>query len=139
MITSNWRCRVDERADDPVVTVYGSGSGWPNKIIKLPLLPLIVLAGPLRPRHAACIAASRDHWAMTSQPNLWRLIRWPILLLGVAGLGIGTATVLDRTAAREWALTIGAPSLTVLLPVSLLWLVAALVIYAVRRRRTSSR
>jgi hypothetical protein len=76
---------------------------------------------------------------MTSQPNLWRLIRWPILLLCVAGLGIGTATVLDRTAAREWALTIGAPSLTVLLPVSLLWLVAALVIYAVRRRHTSSR
>jgi hypothetical protein len=68
------------------------------------------------------------------------MIRWPILLLGVAGLGIVAATLLDRTVAREWALTIGAPSLTVLLPVGLLWLIVTVVIYARRRRRhTSSR
>ena len=35
------------------------------------------------------------------------------------------ATVLDRSAAREWALTIGGPALTVLLPVGLAWLVVA--------------
>jgi hypothetical protein len=81
-----------------------------------------------------------DNWTMTSQPNLWRVIRWPILLLGVAGLGIAAAAVLDRTVAREWALTIGAPSLAVLLPAGLLWLIAAIVVFAVlRRRHTSSR
>jgi hypothetical protein len=56
-----------------------------------------------------------------------KAIRWPLLALAVAGLGIGVAVALDRTAAREWALTIGAPALTVLLPVGLIWLVVAVI------------
>ena len=66
--------------------------------------------------------------------NLWRAVRWPLLVLAIADVGIGVATALDRTAAREWALTIGAPALTVLLPIGLLWLVMAVIRYVVRRR-----
>jgi hypothetical protein len=32
-----------------------------------------------------------------------KAIRWPLLVLAVAGLGTGVAVALDRTAAREWA------------------------------------
>jgi hypothetical protein len=78
-----------------------------------------------------------DNRTMTSRANWWRTIRWPLLLLGVAVLGIVVAAVLDRTAAREWALTIGAPSLTILLPASLLWLVIS-IIYVLLRRRDPS-
>jgi len=41
--------------------------------------------------------------------------------------------VLDRTAAREYALVIGAPSLTVLLPIALVWLIVAAVVQVTRR------
>jgi hypothetical protein len=41
--------------------------------------------------------------------------------------------VLDRTASSEWALTIGGPALTVLLPVGLVWLAIAVIVYLVRR------
>ncbi len=44
----------------------------------------------------------------------WRAVRWPLLVLAIAAVGIGLATVLDRTASSEWALTIGGPALTVL-------------------------
>lgn len=71
---------------------------------------------------------------MRSGSDLWRAVRWPLLTLAIAGLGVGVATALDRTAAREWALTIGGPALTVLLPVSLVWLVVALIRYIVQRR-----
>jgi len=71
---------------------------------------------------------------MPAGPDLWRAVRWPLLLVVVAGVGIAAAAVLDRTDAREWALTIGAPALTVLLPLGVLWLLVAVVVYAVRRR-----
>jgi hypothetical protein len=70
---------------------------------------------------------------MQPERGLWRALRWPLLVLGVAGVGIVVAVVLDRTASREWALTIGAPALTVLLPVGLVWLVVAVIVYVVRR------
>jgi hypothetical protein len=70
-----------------------------------------------------------------SGSDLWRAVRWPLLVLAIAGLGIGLAAVLDRTAAREWALTIGGPALTVLLPVGLVWLLVAVVRYVVQSRR----
>ena len=71
---------------------------------------------------------------MRADRDLWRAIRWPLLVLAVAGVGIGLATLLDRTVAREGALTIGGPSLIVLLPVGLVWLVAAVIRYVVKRR-----
>jgi hypothetical protein len=70
--------------------------------------------------------------------GLWRAVRWPLLVLMVAGVGIVVATVLDRTAGNEWSLTIGAPALTVLLPVGLVWLVVAVIVYLVRRRGANS-
>lgn len=76
---------------------------------------------------------------MTSHPTLWQAVRWPSLLLGVAVLGIVVAALLDRTAAREWALTIGAPSLTILLPAGLLWLAVSIIRWLIRRRRHPSR
>jgi hypothetical protein len=75
---------------------------------------------------------------MRAERSLWRAIRWPLLLLVVAGAGIAVAAVLDRTAVREWALTIGAPALTVLLPVGLVWLLVAVVLYVVRRQGARS-
>jgi hypothetical protein len=69
--------------------------------------------------------------------RLWRAVRWPLLVLAVAVVGVGVAAVLDRTASREWALTIGAPALTVLLPVGLVWLLVALVVHLVRRQDAS--
>jgi hypothetical protein len=70
-----------------------------------------------------------------ARSDLGRAVRWPLLVLAIAALGIAVATVLDHTAAREWALTIGGPALIVLLPVGLLWLLVAVVGHVVRRRR----
>ena len=72
---------------------------------------------------------------MRRRSDLWRAVRWPLLILAIAGLGIGAAVALDRTAAREWALNIGGPALVVLLPIGLVWLVVALITDVVRRRR----
>jgi hypothetical protein len=64
----------------------------------------------------------------------WRAVRWPLLVLAVAGAGIGVAGALDRTSAREGALTIGGPALTVLLPIGLVWLAVAVIRYVVKSR-----
>jgi hypothetical protein len=69
--------------------------------------------------------------------GLWRAVRWPLLVLAVAVAGVGVGAVLDRTDGREWALTIGGPALTVLLPVGLVWLLVAVVVYLVRRQGAS--
>jgi hypothetical protein len=44
------------------------------------------------------------------------------------------ALVLDQTSAREYALVIGAPALTVLLPIALVWLAIAAAVHLLRRR-----
>jgi hypothetical protein len=69
-----------------------------------------------------------------TKPSLWRTIRWPIGLLAVAILGIAVALVLDRTSAREYALVIGAPALTIALPIALIWLAVATILHVSRRR-----
>lgn len=61
--------------------------------------------------------------------SLWRAVRWPSAVL-VAGLvGIATATLLDERYSSEWSLTVGAPSLWLLLPVGAVWLVVAVVVH----------
>jgi hypothetical protein len=71
---------------------------------------------------------------MLAQHNLWRTARWPLLVIAIALLGIVAAMLMDRTVYREWALTIGAPSLWAVLPVGVIWLVALLVEHARHRR-----
>lgn len=77
---------------------------------------------------------------MRSDGDLWRTVRWPLLVLAIGGVGFGVATVLDRTvpgtALGELSLPIGAPSLFILLPGGLVWLVVAVIIYVVKNRRT---
>jgi di/tricarboxylate transporter len=68
---------------------------------------------------------------MGAPPDLWRAVRWPLLVLAVAGLAVAVA--LDQTEAREWALTIGGPALVVLLPIGLIWLAVAVIRYVVQR------
>ena len=81
---------------------------------------------------------------MHNEPTLWQAVRWPLLILAVAAVaavaavGIAAATVLDRTSAREYALVLGAPALTVLLPAGSGLLVVAVIRYAVRRRRATA-
>jgi hypothetical protein len=75
---------------------------------------------------------------MQPKPGMWRAVRWPLLVLAIAGVGIGVATVPDRTARNEWALTIGALALTVLLPIGLVWLAVAVIIDVARRQGVNS-
>ena len=70
------------------------------------------------------------------QQDLWAATRAPLSILAVAVVGIGIAFALDQTSAREHALTIGAPALTLLLPLGLVWLGVALTLHW--RRRTSA-
>jgi hypothetical protein len=75
-----------------------------------------------------------DNWGVDTKRSMWPTVRWPLLLLAFALAGIAIATVLDQTSAREYALVIGAPALTVLLPIALVWLAIAAVVH-IRRRR----
>ena len=70
---------------------------------------------------------------MGAPPDLWRAVRWPLLVLAVAGLAVAVAAALDQTEAREWALTIGGPALVVLLPIGLIGLAVAVIRYVVQR------
>jgi hypothetical protein len=67
--------------------------------------------------------------------GLWRSVRWPVAALLLSTALVVVAFVLDAQPAgraRDTALLIGAPALFVLLPLSVLWLVVALVLH-VRR------
>jgi len=72
---------------------------------------------------------------MALEHSLWRAVRWPLVVLLVAMVGIATATILDEVYSSEWSLTIGAPSLWLLLPVGAGWLVVAVVTYLMHNRR----
>lgn len=75
---------------------------------------------------------------MKNQRSLLMATRWPLSVLGVAIVAIGVAFALDQTSAREHALTIGAPAMTLLLPLGLVWLAIALTVHS-RRPRSSTR
>jgi hypothetical protein len=72
---------------------------------------------------------------MVLEHSLWRLARWPLAVLLVATVGIIAATILDEVYSSEWSLTIGAPSLWLLLPVGAVWLVVAVITCLVHNRR----
>ena len=70
--------------------------------------------------------------------TVWRAVRWPAAALAISLALIVIGLVLDRLPpgrAHEMALVFGGPALTVLLPLSLLWLVASLALYARRRQQ----
>lgn len=70
--------------------------------------------------------------------SLVRDLRWPLLVLAVGALGVGTAFVLDQTSAYEYALTVGAPSFWVL-AVGAVWLVGAVAVRGIQQRAQSRR
>jgi hypothetical protein len=72
---------------------------------------------------------------MAQQHSLWHAVRWPSVVLLVGVVGTVAATILDEVYASEWSLTIGAPSLWLLLPFGAVWLVVALVIHIAHHRR----
>jgi hypothetical protein len=70
--------------------------------------------------------------------TVWRAVRWPTAALATSLALLVIGFVLDALPpgrAHEMALVFGGPALTVLLPLSLLWLVASIVLYARRRQR----
>ena len=60
-------------------------------------------------------------------------IRAPLVVVGIGALGTCAAFVLDETPAYEWALTIGAPSLMILI-LGLIWLVGMIIWSVVNSR-----
>lgn len=77
---------------------------------------------------------------MAVRDTLLRAVRWPVVLILVAGAGVGAAFLLDLSSSlsiREFSLTIGAPSL-LLLAGGVLWLLGAVIRFAWRRHRGKS-
>jgi hypothetical protein len=72
---------------------------------------------------------------MVVERSLWRAVRWPLVVLLVGMVGITAAVILDEVYSSEWSLTIGAPSIWLLLPVGAVWLVVAVVTYLMHNRR----
>jgi hypothetical protein len=68
--------------------------------------------------------------------SLLSSLRGPLVLMGIAVAGIVAGWGLDQTSAREHALVVGAPALTILLPVSIGWAFIAALLHARRRQST---
>jgi len=70
--------------------------------------------------------------------TVWRAVRWPVVALVSTLVLLQIGLMLDTLppgGAREMALVIGGPALTVLLPLSLVWFIASLLRYRWRRQR----
>jgi len=69
--------------------------------------------------------------------TLGRAVRWPVAATSLALALVLTGFILDRFpgTGRDFALVIGGPALTVLLPLSVIWLVAAVLLHYRRDRR----
>lgn len=63
--------------------------------------------------------------------TLGQAVRWPVAAMCLALVLVLAGVILDRFpgTGRDFALVIGGPALTVLLPVSVIWLAAALVLH----------
>lgn len=78
-----------------------------------------------------------DPGSPTPTRLVWPSVRWPVVACCTALTLFLAATLLDTLppgAGRETALLLGGPAITVLLPVSILWLAAALLLHRRRRR-----
>ena len=69
--------------------------------------------------------------------HLGQAVRWPVAATSVAVALVLAGFVLDRFpgTSRDLALVIGGPALTVLLPLSVIWLITALVLHHRRGSR----
>lgn len=80
---------------------------------------------------------ARAQRGRTGDSSVWRSVRWPIAACCTALILYLAARLLDRLppgAGRETALLLGAPAITVLLPMSILWLLVALLLNRRGRR-----
>ena len=77
---------------------------------------------------------------MAGRETLWWAVRWPLVLIAIAGTGVGVSFLLDQTSGttKELALTIFVASLIFLLPGGALLLVAVIA-FAWRRGRRGRR
>ena len=75
---------------------------------------------------------------MVQEHSLWRAVRWPLVVLLVGLVGVAAAIILDEVYSSEWSLTIGAPSLWVLVP-GAVWFLVAVVIHLTHNRRAGGR
>jgi hypothetical protein len=76
--------------------------------------------------------------AQPTTRTVWRAVRWPVVALVTTLVLLQIGLVLDTMppgSAREMALVIGGPALTVLLPLSLVWFIASLLRYRWQRQR----
>jgi membrane protease YdiL (CAAX protease family) len=89
------------------------------------VVPLLVLFVPRRFLESSPMNGTTTH-------GWWQALRWPVVGLVVVGVLIALAFALDTGSAtnRDVALIIGAPTLFVLLPLAVVWLIVA----AVRQR-----
>jgi hypothetical protein len=69
--------------------------------------------------------------------TLGQAIRWPVTAMSLALALVLAGFILDRFpgTGRDFALVIGGPALTILLPLSVIWLVAAVVLHHRRGQR----
>lgn len=74
---------------------------------------------------------------MDSESGLLRAVLPPLVLVTFGAVLIGIATIVDHTPAHEWSLTIGAPSILILIG-GLIWLVVAVLIWYFNRRHGRS-
>ena len=81
--------------------------------------------------------SARDGSAGRPARTLGQGVRWPLVAVGVALALVLAGFILDRFpgTGRDLALVIGGPALTILLPLSVIWLVAAVLLHYRRGQR----
>jgi hypothetical protein len=81
--------------------------------------------------------STRDGSGTRSARTLGQAVRWPVAAASLALALIVAGFVLDRFpgTGRDLALVIGGPALTMLLPLSVVWLIAAVALHHRRGER----
>ena len=75
---------------------------------------------------------------MVVEHSLWQAVRWPLVVVLVGMVGVAAAVILYEVYSSEWSLTIGAPSLWVLVP-GAVWFLVAVVIHLMHNHQAGGR